>query len=93
MSNSQTLSDETINHYLSEFLGVVNNGYNLQKERSKRLPKCLYARFWTWWALVLVFNLLSLSLALLYRLKSSKLFWVAGRYIDDLAGVCADRVQ
>ena len=35
--NSQTLSDEVINRYLSEFLGVANNGYNLQEERSKRL--------------------------------------------------------
>ena len=27
--NSQTLSDETINKYLSEFLEVANNGYHV----------------------------------------------------------------
>ena len=40
--NSQTLSDEVINRYLSEFLGVANNGYNTTRRTLKTSIKCLY---------------------------------------------------
>ena len=67
--NSQTLSDETINHYLSEFLGVANNGYNLQKNAQNVYKVSFYSQYWMWWALVLTLAVLSLVLGLVVSIK------------------------
>ena len=53
-----------------------------------------YSQFWTWWALVLALAVLSLVLGLVVSIKLvSVCSLVAGRYIDDLASVFADKVS
>ena len=54
----------------------------------------LYAQFWTWWASALTLAVLSLVVGLVVSIKIRPMcFMVAGRYIDDLASVYADRVS